>query len=197
MTEHERWNPLGSLVPRTALGAVRGATKRLLGNVKPAPKPGRSRRIAETVSHNIQPGPLLDMLPQPSDLAVRLELDEGFGKPLLVTMDLVVTSVLQRLSELSEGERETLVILFTDLLDRAVQAAWDNREVAPVSVRGRVVVQTGGSPEGGRHFRPSRHPHEMVVVDMKSLGYEDEIARAEDLYERFGAPLADPGWQPL
>lgn len=196
MAEHERWNPLSSLVPRTALSAARGTIKQLLGNVKATPKPGRPRRIAETVSRKIQPGPLLDMLPQPSDLGVRLELDEAFGKPLLVSLDLVVSSPLHRLSELSEGERETLVGLFTDLLDRALQAAWDNPEVAPVAVRGRVVIQSNstGTP---RSLRPSRHPHEMVVVDAKALGYEDEIARAEDLYARYGAPAADPGWQPV
>lgn len=194
MTQPEKGSRFGSVVPRTALNAIRGTTRRLLGNVKAAPRPGRPRRIAESVSRKIKPGPLLDVLPQPSDLGVRLELDEAFGKPLLVSLDLVVSSPLHRLSELSEPERDTLVVLFTDLLDRALQAAWDNPEVAPVAVRGRVIVQSDGSTP--RSLHPSRHPHQTVIVDTKSLGFEDEIARAEDLYARFGAPAADPGWHP-
>jgi len=33
-------------------------------------------------------------------------------------------------------------------------------------------------------------------VDMTALGFEDEIARPDELYDRYGAPECDPAWRP-
>lgn len=35
-----------------------------------------------------------------------------------------------------------------------------------------------------------------AVVDMTALGFEDEIARPDELYIRYGAPEGDPAWRP-
>ena len=31
---------------------------------------------------------------------------------------------------------------------------------------------------------------------MTALGFEDEIARPDELYNRYGAPEGDPAWRP-
>ena len=35
-----------------------------------------------------------------------------------------------------------------------------------------------------------------TVVDMSALGFADEIARPDELYDRYGAPECDPAWRP-
>lgn len=92
-----------------------------------------------------------------------------------------------------------------DLLTRVVRAAWDNPEIAPVAVRGRILVCAGGAtPAKGHHRgggRPGARatvegPPPEVLVDMRELGFVDETARPADLYEMFGAPASDPSWRP-
>ena len=35
-----------------------------------------------------------------------------------------------------------------------------------------------------------------TIVDMSALGFADEIARPDELYDRYGAPECDPAWRP-
>ena len=35
-----------------------------------------------------------------------------------------------------------------------------------------------------------------TVVDMSALGFADEIARPDELYDRYGAPECDTAWRP-
>ena len=175
---------LRGFMPKTALNAARLAVRQFLRDVKPTPKPGRSERIRRQVTDQALSAPLVRLVPEGAQTKVSLRLEEAFGKPLLVSIDLTFDLGDRPIPELPEDELRVLRCLLSDWLDRAVQSAWDNEEVAPVAVRPRVIVLHGPNQET------------TVLADGESLGFEDEIARVEDLYQRFGSPAADPTWHP-
>jgi len=112
---------------------------------------------------------------------VHVEVGEGFGRPSLVSIDVVVASS----DALSEREAATCA------LDAITRATWNNPEMAPVSVRARVLV---AHDEAGDLEAPGAQTD--TVVDMSALGFADEIARPDELYDRYGAPECDPAWRP-
>lgn len=112
---------------------------------------------------------------------VHVEVGEGFGRPSLVSIDVVVASS----DALSERE------VATRALDAITRATWNNPEMAPVSVRARVLV---AHDEVGDLEAPGAQTD--TVVDMSALGFADEIARPDELYNRYGAPECDPAWRP-
>ena len=112
---------------------------------------------------------------------VHVEVGEGFGRPSLVSIDVVVASS----DELSEREAATRA------LDAITRATWNNPEMAPVSVRARVL---GAHDDAGDLEAPGVQTD--TVVDMSALGFADEIARPDELYDRYGAPECDPAWRP-
>ena len=112
---------------------------------------------------------------------VHVEVGEGFGRPSLVSIDVVVASS----DALSERE------VATRALDAITRATWNNPEMAPVSVRARVLV---AHDEVGDLEAPGAQTD--TVVDMSALGFADEIARPDELYDRYGAPDCDPAWRP-
>ena len=112
---------------------------------------------------------------------VHVEVGEGFGRPSLVSIDVVVASS----DELSEREAATRA------LDAITRATWNNPEMAPVSVRARVLV---AHDDAGDLEAPGVRTD--TVVDMSALGFADEIARPDELYDRYGAPDCDPAWRP-
>ena len=112
---------------------------------------------------------------------VHVEVGEGFGRPSLVSIDVVVASS----DALSERE------VATRALDAITRATWNNPEMAPVSVRARVLV---AHDEAGDLEAPGAQTN--TVVDMNALGFADEIARPDELYDRYGAPECDPAWRP-
>ena len=112
---------------------------------------------------------------------VHVEVGEGFGRPSLVSIDVVVASS----DELSEREAATRAI------DAITRATWNNPEMAPVSVRARVLV---AHDDAGDLEAPGAQT--VTVVDMSALGFADEIARPDELYDRYGAPEHDPAWRP-
>lgn len=112
---------------------------------------------------------------------VHVEVGEGFGRPSLVSIDVVVASS----DELSEREAATRA------LDAITRATWNNPEMAPVSVRARVLV---AHDDAGDLEAPGAQTN--TVVDMSALGFADEIARPDELYDRYGAPECDPAWRP-
>ena len=112
---------------------------------------------------------------------VHVEVGEGFGRPSLVSIDIVVASS----DALSERE------VATRALDAITRATWNNPEMAPVSVRARVLV---AHDEVGDLEAPGAQTD--TVVDMSALGFADEIARPDELYDRYGAPDCDPAWRP-
>ena len=112
---------------------------------------------------------------------VHVEVGEGFGRPSLVSIDVVVTSS----DALSEREAASRA------LDAITQATWNNPEMAPVSVRARVLL---AHDDAGDLEAPGARTD--TVVDMSALGFADEIARPDELYDRYGAPECDPAWRP-
>lgn len=112
---------------------------------------------------------------------VHVEVGEGFGRPSLVSIDVVVASS----DALSERE------VATRALDAITRATWNNPEMAPVSVRARVLV---AHDDAGDLEAPGAQTD--TVVDMSALGFADEIARPDELYDRYGAPECDPAWRP-
>ena len=112
---------------------------------------------------------------------VHVEVGEGFGRPSLVSIDVVVSAA----DFLSEREAATRA------LDVITRATWNNPEMAPVSVRARVLVAHDDADD-----LEAPGAQTDTVVDMSALGFADEIARPDELYDRYGAPECDPAWKP-
>ena len=112
---------------------------------------------------------------------VHVEVGEGFGRPSLVSIDVVVASS----DFLSEHEAATRA------LDAITRATWTNPDMAPVSVRARVLL---AHDEADDLEAPGAQTD--TIVDMSALGFADEIARPDELYDRYGAPECDPAWRP-
>ena len=116
---------------------------------------------------------------------VNVEVGEGFGRPSLVSIDVVAPAS----DELANVE------VATEALDALTRAVWNNAEMAPVSVRARVLVARGDA-DSSADARAVPGAHTEAVADMAVLGFEDEIARPDELYARYGAPDCDPAWRP-
>ena len=112
---------------------------------------------------------------------VHVEVGEGFGRPSLVSIDVVVSAA----DVLSEREAATRA------LHPITRVTWNNDEMAPVSVRARVLL---AHEEADDLEAPGAQTD--TVVDMSALGFADEIARPDELYDRYGAPECDPTWRP-
>ena len=112
---------------------------------------------------------------------VHVEVGEGFGRPSLVSIDVVVSAA----DFLSQCEAATRA------LDAITRVTWNNDEMAPVSVRARVLL---AHDEVDDLEAPGAQTD--TVVDMSALGFADEIARPDELYDRYGAPECDPAWRP-
>ena len=112
---------------------------------------------------------------------VHVEVGEGFGRPSLVSIDVVVAP-----SD-ALSEREVAI----RALDAITRATWNNPEMAPVSVRARVLVAYDDVDD-----LEAPGAQTDTVVDMSALGFADEIARPDELYDRYGAPECDPAWRP-
>lgn len=121
---------------------------------------------------------------------VNVEVGEGFGRPSLVSIDVVAPA----------SDELTNIEIAAQALDAVTAAAWNNPEMAPVSVRARILLARDGvhaddERSDGKHVGAPGAQTE-VVVDMTALGFEDEIARPDELYARYGAPDCDPAWRP-
>lgn len=112
---------------------------------------------------------------------VHVEVGEGFGRPSLVSIDVVVSAA----DFLSQCEAATRA------LDAVTRVTWNNDEMAPVSVRARVLLAHDDATD-----LEAPGAQTDTVVDMSALGFADEIARPDELYDRYGAPECDPAWRP-
>ena len=112
---------------------------------------------------------------------VNVEVGEGFGRPSLVSIDVVVSAA----DELAHVEAATRA------LDVATRVTWNNDDIVPVSVRARVLLAHDDASDLEAPGAQSN-----TVVDMSALGFADEIARPDELYIRYGAPEGDPAWRP-
>ena len=173
------------------IGSATATVSRALKDLRPAHKPGREERFEDLVSDRLRTSPFAARLEECGDIHYRVDVNESFGKPLLVNFDVLIPKD----SRACEGGGLPDAVL-QDVLESLTEALWNNPEVAPVAVRGRVVA--AWSPEEleeediDTRGRLSDTPEATVVMDLADLGFEDEIARVRDLYERFGPPAADP-----
>lgn len=180
-------------------------TKKWAHNMKPTPKPGREERFRIRIMRALRASDLIMQVERLSPLDVRVSVHESFGKPTLVSVDLLVSEGQQAAIADHLGiDAEDLAdhpVFLRDVLERVVEEVWDNPEIAPVAIRGRIIVE---AEEGVAPQKTTRLPRgskrdsdqETVLLDMTALGYQDEIARPTDLYERYNAPASDPQWRP-
>ena len=115
---------------------------------------------------------------------VNVEVGDGFGRPCLVSIDVVLPAQ----DALTDPVAATLA------LDEVTRATWNNDEMAPVSVRARILVARTDDNDEESLAAPGAQTD--AVIDMTALGFADEIARPDELYDRYGAPECDPAWRP-
>lgn len=214
-----------STVSLAGLEFARAAVRDLLGNLKPTHRPGRDQRFRDLLVRDLRGAQVVGLVGEDLELQVRARVLQSFGKPTLVSFDLVILDPQNRLQHAREvylartagrelefagleepelhladdgsvvvaggrvvttEEQSALAVLATDLLDRAARAMWDNPELAPVAVRGRMLVGPTQAEDD----------EETLLLDLRDIGYPDEIARAEDLFERYGPPAFDRAWRP-
>lgn len=184
--------------------------KSLTHNLRPSFRPGRPERFRLRVLRSLRTSAALAEVERFGGFDIRIDVQESFGKPTLVSVDLCISErqrkgMLQRFENEGKAIEESYRVLLQDLLERMVEEVWDNPEIAPVAVRGRIVA-VNGSPQDAKPVEKT-HPHlgrrhlpklkgEKVLMDMTHLGYEDEIARPIDLYDTYGSPASDPAWRP-
>ena len=171
---------LGAGIAWRALSSTRGTgrTQRFVDLATAALDSGFPLRVDEAGAGEGMAGEGVARAPR---RVVHVEVGEGFGRPSLVSIDVVVASS----DALSEHEAATRA------LDAITRATWNNPEMAPVSVRARVL---GAHDDAGDLEAPGVQTD--TVVDMSALGFADEIARPDELYDRYGAPECDPTWRP-
>ncbi len=148
---------------------------------------GRTQRFVDLVTAALESGfPLRvdeagDGEARAPRRVVHVEVGEGFGRPSLVSIDVVVSAA----DVLSQREAATRA------LDAITRVTWNNDEMAPVSVRARVLLAHDDATD-----LEAPGAQTDTVVDMSALGFADEIARPDELYDRYGAPDCDPTWRP-
>ena len=148
---------------------------------------GRTQRFVDLVTAALESGfPLRvdeagDGEARAPRRVVHVEVGEGFGRPSLVSIDVVVSAA----DVLSQREAATRA------LDAITRVTWNNDEMAPVSVRARVLLAHDDATD-----LEAPGAQTDTVVDMSALGFADEIARPDELYDRYRAPDCDPTWRP-
>lgn len=176
---------LGAGIAWRALSSTRGTgrTQRFVDLVTAALDSGFPLRIDEAGAGEAVAGAGVagEGMARAPRRVVHVEVGEGFGRPSLVSIDVVVASS----DALSEHEAATRA------LDAITRATWNNPEMAPVSVRARVLVAHDDATD-----LEAPGVQTDTVVDMSALGFADEIARPDELYDRYGAPDCDPAWRP-
>lgn len=168
-------NPL--LIGAIGVGAIgAGIAMRAM---RPQRRQGRSERFRDLLLESLEASGLSGIE------GCAVEVGEGFGKPSLVSFDVVAAPP----SSFDDAVR---------ILETATRAVWDNPELAPIVIRGRVLRAdaSAGSDEGGAGKNAPDLPSRRLFADMTALGFADEIARPDELYASFGAPASDPTWRP-
>lgn len=201
-----------------ALGTFRDLARSTIGNLKPQIPPGRNERFRTLITGVMDASPLIEEVRNWASIEVRAEVFEGFGKPTLVSFDVVLVDHDPNHDELegvSKAEKLSLGVLGEDVFERIIEAVWNNPEIAPVGIRGRVVIsdsvdETVEAAENKVEDNKSEtvekaqaaaekqgvKANERVLFDMRDLGYPDEAARVDDLFARHGGPASDPAWRP-
>lgn len=165
--------------------------------MRPPHRSGRSSRFRSLLLSGVGES-LRARVPGASPFDASVEVGEGFGKPALVSFDLSWPGGGAGASD-SPGPVPPLgPDLLAEALDAATRALWDNPELAPVAIRGRIIASAGIPEEGGADAggAGAESPRVRVLADMTALGFLDETARPEDLFARYGSPASDPSWMP-
>ncbi|MBJ2329125.1 hypothetical protein JFX23_04990 [Schaalia cardiffensis] len=99
--------------------------------MRPSKRSGRSSRFRALLLSSVDEAlrARLEELEPSIPLEVSVEVGEGFGKPALVAFDIF----------LPKGGGVSPAIL-SELLDVGTKAVWDNPELAPVAIRGRIIT---------------------------------------------------------
>lgn len=197
-------NPLTIAILSAGVKTLRAVTR----NLGSSSRVGRTQRFQQRISRRLQGSGIVAYLDKTGDLDVTVSVNEAFGKPTLVSVDIRLTEAQARSvrQNIGAGEKQNdrekaYFVFMTDLLERAVEQVWDNPEIAPVAIRGRIVsVDDLGSPRPEeesllRNGKVKSQSEQSVLFDMTSLGYQDEIARPRDLFEVYGAPASDRSWR--
>lgn len=210
-----------------ALSVVATAGQAVMKNLQPHLPAARDQQIRQNLLDILETATKAGALENLELLDVRVSLREAFGKPTLISADLVVvalppvphyapnsasrsapppappqTQSAWTSTALTSAAPETPSEFFLcDLFARLVERLWDNPVVAPVAIRGRVVAEmrepgSTGQPGKDERVNQADTPATRTLLDMRDLGYQDEIGRPEDLYANYGAPAADPRWRP-
>lgn len=206
-----------------ALSVVAAAGRAVMKNLQPHLPASRDQQIRQSLLNILETATKAGALENLELLDVRVSLREAFGKPTLISADLVVLALpptplpapnsaplpappqiqTVRISstQTSMTPETPSEFFLRDLFARLVERLWDNPIVAPVAIRARVVEEmrepgSAGQPGKDEIINQADTPATRTLLDMRDLGYQDEIGRPEDLYENYGAPAADPRWRP-
>lgn len=148
--------------------------------MRPSKRSGRSSRFRTLLLSSVDEAlraRLEDLEPSPP-LEVSVEVGEGFGKPALVAFDVC----------LPKGGGVSPAIL-SELLDVATKAVWDNPELAPVAIRGRIITsfdaparEDAGGSWAGRACSDEAGPEPELADSASaagptSAGSEEEVTR--------------------
>ena len=206
LREVRRWMRVSTPVNKAASSGLRGRLPQIagplmigalgVGALASTRGTGRTQRFTDLVSSALEaafPETFIDHAATSGSRApvegapgaprrvVNVEVGEGFGRPSLVSIDVVVSAA----DELAHVEAATRA------LDVATRVTWNNDDIVPVSVRARVLLAHDDASDLEAPGAQSN-----TVVDMSALGFADEIARPDELYDRYGAPEGDPAWRP-
>lgn len=183
---------IGSWLSKNVFASAANAVQTALKDLRRPRGQERDERFEQIVHDRLLHSPFKDYAMR-GDLRYQANVRESFGKPLLVTFDLLIPH-----SSTREGGGRLSHELLQDVLERVAQTVWHNPEVAPVAVRGRIITHAdkdtdAGDPEAGGAKAGNA---QTTILDMTDIGFPDEIARSAELYERFGSPAADPAFRP-
>ena len=167
--------------------------------MKPTRRRGRSDRFETLIEAGID-DVLTEKYWKDIHVDVSVNVGEGFGKPALVPFDITLDT------DGAQCEEDDL----REILDGATHAVWDNGELAPLAIRGRIMAQILADADCDTEGQTDKNcisadaldmsetgaASSIVMADMTLLGFEDGTARPTDLFERYGAPASDRNWRP-
>lgn len=148
--------------------------------MRPSKRSGRSSRFRTLLLSSVDEAlrARLEDLEPSIPLEVSVEVGEGFGKPALVAFDI----------SLPKGGGVSPTIL-SELLDVATKAVWDNPELAPVAIRGRIITpfdvparEGAGGSWAGRACSDEAGPEPELADSASaagptSAGSEEEVTK--------------------